>query len=423
MTTPPQTHIQLASIQLAEARLKQSTLHHPGVRDRYRAQLEHIIALVNQALISTHLSNDLIQHAQEILLEAHTARAEDARYGAGQLSRGSQRAPTREDCEDGWQRVEGIVTNAETSAQHAQHLASILTTPRAKKWAHRASIAATKARQIIDQRNHAYTFHTNPTFSFGEGWYVAASALLGGARIQIEPDQPHTSRATKFLHDAGLSASITPYRSRPRANKQLTAIVADAFRNDPSAAQHAIRTSFLGGPPKPAITTWTQHRVGIKPGKKILLWIRHGSHDPERNTDYKELVELSRHALDAQLTPILFGDALRGGPPPKGCIDLTLAWKEAIFQGEDMRRAQLQLFETLRQHHGLVGQLGVTTAGMDGPALLGLPTMYLTQTSNVRMRRWVGVIPGYQEVVQDQHYLDTIRQTLRAWAKSPEPLS
>ena len=52
-----------------------------------------------------------------------------------------------------------------------------------------------------------------------------------------------------------------------------------------------------------------------------------------------------------------------------------------------MRRAQLQFFEHLRRAHGLVGQLGVTTAGMDGPALMGLPTMYLTDAPNVRMRR------------------------------------
>jgi hypothetical protein len=60
---------------------------------------------------------------------------------------------------------------------------------------------------------------------------------------------------------------------------------------------------------------------------------------------------------------------------------------------------QLQFFEHLRRVHGLVGQLGVTTTGADGPALVGLPTMYLTDAQNPRLGTWVGTVPGYQEVL------------------------
>ena len=81
-----------------------------------------------------------------------------------------------------------------------------------------------------------------------------------------------------------------------------------------------------------------------------------------------------------------------------------------------MRRAQLQLFEHLRRAHGLCGQLGVTTAGMDGPALMGLPTMYLTEAPNVRLGTWVGAIPGYREVVRDDSHLEQVSRTLRRWA-------
>ena len=79
----------------------------------------------------------------------------------------------------------------------------------------------------------------------------------------------------------------------------------------------------------------------------------------------------------------------------------------------------VQLFERLRRRHALVGQLGVTTAGMDGPALLGLPTMYLTDESNVRMRQWVGAIPSYQEIVREPAYLERISATLQRWASCP----
>ena len=62
------------------------------------------------------------------------------------------------------------------------------------------------------------------------------------------------------------------------------------------------------------------------------------------------------------------------------------------------------------------GQLGVTTAGMDGPALMGLPTLYLTDAPNVRMRAWVGAVPGYRELVRGENYLERASDTLREWA-------
>src|SRR5205823_5860016 len=89
------------------------------------------------------------------------------------------------------------------------------------------------------------------------------------------------------------------------------------------------------------------------------------------------------------------------------------------FQHADTRRAQLQLFEHLRHRHGVVGQLGVTTAGMDGPALMGLATMYLTDAPNVRMGTWVGAVPGYREIVRDRGYLGCISRTLSEWARAP----
>ena len=95
---------------------------------------------------------------------------------------------------------------------------------------------------------------------------------------------------------------------------------------------------------------------------------------------------------------------------------MTLFWKEAIFQGDDMRRAQLQLIEHLKRAHGIVGQLGVTTAGMDGPALMDLPTIYLTDVPNVRMGTWVGTVPGYHEAVRGDGYLDRVSDRLRRWA-------
>jgi hypothetical protein len=390
--------------------------------DCHRRQLEQAIDLANRALAAADEEGadaQTIAGARSTLVKAYAARARDARHGAGQLSLGAQRAPTCEACDDGWQRVEEIVAVAKASALAAARVAAQLDAKAAWQVARAAEAAARSARRLVDERNHAYTFHADPGFSFGEGWYLAAAAVLAGVAIQIEPGKPQTAQAERFLRDSGLGSRLLPYRSRPRANKHLPEIIARAFRDDPLSAQRKLRAAFLGDAPvSQEVIAWVDGRLaGASAGRKILLWVRYGKHHPTRNTTHPELVELARRALAASLRPILVGDALRDGKAPSGAVDLTLFWKDPVFQGADMRRAQLQFFEHLKRAHGLVGQLGVTTAGMDGPALLGLPTMYLTSAPNVRLGTWVGTVPGYQEIVRGDGYLERITDGLRRWAE------
>jgi hypothetical protein len=406
---------------LADALAQAAALHWPGARDRHRRQVEHAIDLSNRALAAAEAGAadaGAIASARFTLVKAHAARARDARHGAGQLSLGAQRAPTCGACDDGWQRVEAIVAVAEASALAAARVAAELDDSAAWKAARAAEAAARDARRIVDERNHAYTFHTDPGFSFGEGWYLAAAAVLAGVAIQIEPGKPQTTQAERFLRDAGLSARLQSYRSRPRANKHLPEIVARGFRADPSGAQRKLRAALLGDAPIPqGIIDWADRRLGgIPAGSKALLWVRYAAHQPMRNTRYPELAELARRALAAGLVPVLVGDTVRDGQVPAGAIDMTLFWKEPIFQGDDMRRAQLQLIEHLKRAHGVVGQLGVTTAGMDGHALMDLPTMYLTDAPNVRLGTWVGTVPDYQEALRSDGYLDRVSDQLRRWA-------
>lgn len=400
---------------LAEATALQGTLHLPGVRDDYRSRLEQVVLLATQALDNAGESRE-VALLQWVLVQAFAARAEDARYGAGQLSRGSQRAPTLEDCEDGWRRVEQIAGTAEEAAWTAARFARLLDTSKARAMAHRAEIAAKAARNIVLERNRAYTFHADPGFSFGEGWYLAAAALFAGLSIQIRPGAAQEVQARRFLFDAGLDGTLRPYRSRPASPKHLTHIIAEAFRADAPGAQCTLRTAFLGDEsPSAPLRSWIYDKVGGKPEQKMLLWVRTGDHDVQRNTCFDELRQLSELVVNAGLTPIFFGDNVPLELVPQGAVNLALCWKEPLFQGPEMRRTQLQLFEELRCRHGLVGQIGVTTAGMDGPALMGLPTLYLTQERNVRLGKWVGAVPGYQEVVREPGYFEIIRTTLHQW--------
>jgi hypothetical protein len=291
----------------------------------------------------------------------------------------------------------------------------------AERAARRAGEAARRARAIVDARNDAYTFHTDAGFSFGEGWYVAAAAVLAGIAIQVEPEKAGTAQAERFLADAGLNRHLVPYRSRPRAVKQTTEIVARAFRTDPRAMEK-LRASFLGESQVPeSIAAWVASTLSGAPGRPmVLVWVRDGAHHPGRNTTFAELTDLTERAHEAGLAPLWIGDAVRDGEVPPIVVDMTLFWKLPLFRGPDSRRAQLQLFEHLRRDFGLVGQVGVTTAGMDGPALMGLPTMYITDAANVRMGTWVGAVPGYREIVRGAGYLDRVGGVLTEWARGYE---
>ncbi len=410
-----------AARSLAEALELVVHLRGRETRERHRSLLEHAIDQAERALAAA--GGGTMERARLILASAHAARAEDALHGAGQLSLSAQRAPTLDACDEGWRRAERIVGTAEDAARAAEMAAGAMgkdsssVARAARAAAKRADAAARAARKIVDDRNDAYTFHTDHGFSFGEGWYLAAAAVLGGVTIQIEPGMPATAHAERFLRDAGLGDRLRPYRSRPRANKQTPDVVARAFRADPLGAQQKLRAAFLGDASvSTAVRDWIDPRLA-KWGdrRKALVWIRDGVHHPGRNTIFSELVELTRRVQQAGFLPILLGDALRHGAVPEGAEDMVLFWKDPVFRCDDSRRAQLQFFEHLRETHDVVGQLGVTTAGMDGPALMGMPTMYLTDAPNVRMGAWVGAVPEYREIVRDSGYLERVSGGLTEW--------
>lgn len=445
---------------LAEALALEGRLHQAGVRDAYRKLLQAAISFSRSELArETGSDAPSLRAVQRKLLRALAAAAEDARYGAGQLSRGAQRAPSLAATEEGWQRVEEIVRGAERAAEQARHLSEELKDERACALAQQAQVSAVRARRIVLERNRAYTFQSRAGYSFGEGWYLSAAAALRGVRVQVEEGSVQQAQALRFLKDAGLGHYLVPFRPRPASPKHLTSIIADAFGRDANAAQLRVREAFLGdSEPPSALLEWIAERfasvsrpaplakmtattpsapsdhegacsvAAAEPlasegraaplSRKVLLWVRSGAHHPHRNTRFDELAELSFLVREAGISPVYFGDALPRDVVLAEGIDLTLCWTEPLFQGEDMRRMQLHFFEQMRRHHGLVGQMGVTTAGMDGPALLGLPTAYLTDQSNVRLRTWVGVVPGYVEVVRGPESLQRVEALLHEWMRS-----
>lgn len=403
--------------------------------DERRALLQRAITHARAASASPEPTLPAVAMlAQRTIARACAALAEAARHGAGQLSLSAQRAPSSDACEDGWSRAAQIVAECESFARDAQDAARMLadSSPNntlsrdAQRAAARAQEAARSGRALLDGRNHAFTLHTDEGFSFGEGWHVAAAAVLAGAPVQIEAGHAATPHVERFLRDSGVGSQIVAPRPRPRAMKQTTELVGRAFAQDALDAQRRLRAAWLGDEPTEptplAVRAFVRAR-GLEPSTtapRVALWVRNGAHQPERNTDGDELRALVRLAIDAGLSPLLVGEAPSEDAAIEGAIDLSLHRVEPVFRGELGRRAQLQLFELLRESHALVGQLGVTSAGMDGPALLGLRTAYITAQPNPRMRQWVDAVPGYEELLRDERFLSRVRELFARWAKVRE---
>lgn len=400
-----------------------------------RAALARAVQIAADATQTASVDDDprgaWTSRARLVIARANAALAELARHGAGQLSLSAQRAPTVEDCELGWTRVASIVEEARGFADASRRAADAVSVAHvgsardARRAAERASRAAIEAEALVHARNEAFTFHTDDAFSFGEGWHVAAAAVLTGAALQIEAEHRATPHVERFLRAAGVYEQIVPARPRPRAQRQSTGLVARAFASDPASAQRRLRRAWLGDEPIAAeVRAFVEARAGVEGGRarpSVALWVRRGTHQPERNTAPGELTLLVRAAIDAGLRPLLLGEAPPSESATEGAIDLTLHRVEPVFAQDDARRAQLQLFELLRSEHGLIAQLGVTSAGMDGPALLGLATAYVTAQANPRMRQWVGAVPGYEEVLRPEDeaaFERSARAVFARWASA-----
>jgi len=84
-------------------------------------------------------------------------------------------------------------------------------------------------------------------------------------------------------------------------------------------------------------------------------------------------------------------------------IDMIKFWERAPFtdlKGVNSRVAQLRLFEYMRRKNFDLISIGMRSGAMEGPALLGIPTIYIEEEGNEqheRMEKWVGKVPGWSQ--------------------------
>lgn len=196
-----------------------------------------------------------------------------------------------------------------------------------------------------------------------------------------------------------------------------TRIVADAYGRNPETAQEAVEDEWLPegakegtatGRSDMSIAEWC-HAKGIGKGPSYaFIWYRRsgakGGAHKELDTSATATSQIIRAAREGSAADriVLIGDGGYDGEAQPD-IDLTEFWTEpgTPFYGSG-RKMQLALFAYLKNANIRVMNVGMRSGALEGPALLGIKTVFLEEKYNLqegRMDQWQGgVVPGFERV-------------------------
>ncbi len=198
----------------------------------------------------------------------------------------------------------------------------------------------------------------------------------------------------------------------PRSPGYATTVVGDRYQARPGDSQAAVRNAFTGAAKGPSDEKLAEFvtRKGFVTGKKYaLLWIRFsakeksGGAHPELDTSVQGVRQIKEMLKHTGRTPVLVGDR-PGKDITPGTIDMIKFWDEEPFKefkGLDTRIAQLRMFEYMRKSGIDLLSVGMRSGAMEGPALLGIPTIYVEEIGNEqheRMEKWKGKVPGWSQL-------------------------
>lgn len=144
----------------------------------------------------------------------------------------------------------------------------------------------------------------------------------------------------------------------------------------------------------------------------LLLWSRYsgsskvgGGYTPEGDSDLIGQKQLIQIATDLKFRIITIGHE----PKWELVQNLNAARSSTAHLGEFYevapitkdRATQISFFLALmEQYPGMLYQMGQKTGGMDGAALVGIPTVYIecdSRNDQARMSKWVNKVPFYQD--------------------------
>lgn len=198
----------------------------------------------------------------------------------------------------------------------------------------------------------------------------------------------------------------------PEKAGYATTVVGNSYKSKTEASQAAVRNAFTGdkkGPTDEQLKEFVASK-GFQVGKKYaLLWIRlsakekSGGAHAELDTSIEGVRQLKKMLKLTGRTPVLVGDRPRKDITAD-TINMIKFWEEEpfkTFRGLDTRIAQLRMFEYMRGAGIDLLSIGMRSGAMEGPALLGIPTMYIEETGNKqagRMEKWKGKVPGWSQL-------------------------
>ncbi|KAF2802048.1 uncharacterized protein BDZ99DRAFT_469094, partial [Mytilinidion resinicola] len=164
----------------------------------------------------------------------------------------------------------------------------------------------------------------------------------------------------------------------------------------------------------------------------VLLWARYTgtntaiAHNPEGDSCVQGQRQINDVLISLGLNVVTIGHGPRGSQPFKGHFDVGEFYKEADTPIKSDRATQQSFFLALMEKYpGRVYQIGQKTGGMDGAALLGIPTIYLEHNGSAaikRMAKWTnGQLPFYRNVITEQPAPAVVRAQ-KAFIPDTQPL-
>ncbi|HWC27099.1 MAG TPA: hypothetical protein VG474_11000 [Solirubrobacteraceae bacterium] len=217
----------------------------------------------------------------------------------------------------------------------------------------------------------------------------------------------HLEQLDTFKRLAGLDP-----RDRFQSPGHATWKVGDAFGGAPRASLEKVRKAWatkVVGPSEDQLKEYLKDK-GIVPEKKYaLLWVRlsakrrSGGAHPELDTSVQGVRDLKAALKEGGRDVIIVGDRPNKTDVLEDAIDMVEFWNDDAFKaftGLQGRLAQLRLFDYMVRKGYDVVSIGMRSGAMEGPALLGMPTVYIEEQGNLqheRMEKWLSKVPGWTQ--------------------------
>jgi hypothetical protein len=190
-------------------------------------------------------------------------------------------------------------------------------------------------------------------------------------------------------------------------------MVGDEYKTDSARARAAVRQAWTSGP-GPTNEQLAQFLAGKgiqRGGKYALLWVRlsaklkKGGAHAELDTSLEGVRNLKaeiRRQTDREV--VLVGDDPAKPEFLENAINMLQFWDHAPFSTPtdrvEKRMAQLRLFSYMVQNGFDLVSIGMRSGAMEGPALLGVPTVYIEDEDNMqagRMQKWLDKVPNWTQ--------------------------